>query len=341
MEAKKKKKLQLSFGWDMESHQDRDQIIADVCLPKSMDVDDGSVSKSTLMLFFYRLNHHAWGDRECFPGVKTLAKEMGVDRKTVTRSIEAATRLGLLSVEKKKTPESKVVCNHYALHWEEILRRGQPAIHPENRSVEGAERGDTLTPRPSERGDMSSGAWGHTDSSVGTLCPQRGDTLTPDYGVVGTDSKRPSPTARAVPTDQGGDGVLDFRWGRRVDPAELYDPAAIERLYEHAILQRAVRRSEADRLVFFALVAHVARSNSDREQRIGLLTALLAGRVPDLRTGSRDWRTRPQNCDEDQAALWLARLDRDIEDDDPQDAVVVETTEQSRARQIAALKGAR
>lgn len=333
MEAKRAH--QLTFGWDIEAHRDRDQVIAGVCLPRSATVADGSVSKSTLLMLLYRLNHHAWGDRECFPSVETLAREMGVDRKTVTRAAEAASQLHLLTVTKKKTRHSRLVCNHYAIDWETLQRLMQHRPHPEavvQDAVRPPERGDILTPRPAERRDMPPGASGHCDPSEATQCPERRDSLTPYQMVGGGKTKTPSPNAQLGP---GGDGVLDFRWGRRIDPAELLQPEAIDGLYEVAVLQGAARRSTADRLAFFALVAHVARTG-ERDKRVGLLTSLLAGRVPDLLTKSRDWRDRPNNCDDDQARIWIARADRDGEPEEPPEPAAVDRGP-TREQQVAAL----
>lgn len=325
---------QLGFGWSIEEHRERDAVITQVCLPNSMIGRDKTVSKSTVMLLLYRLNENSCGKADCCTTQDVLAVEMGCDRKTVGRALDAAIRLELLKVKKRRSRESVIVCNHYTIEWETLQRLGVRKDHPETL----LEQGDTMPQRSEEHRDPSRGASGHSDPSVGTLGPERRDTVTQDNGVVieGCKSKnQPPPSARR----SDGGCVLNFRWGRTIDPSELRKREQIDDLFQIAIQQGAAEATGTDRLAFFALVIYVLRQEPPEGKpanHVGLLTNLLAGRHAHAGTGSRDWRTRPQNCDEDTALHVLAKLDRDAEP--AEKPAKVETAEQSRERQIRELQ---
>lgn len=148
-------------------------------------------------------------------------------------------------------------------------------------------------------------------------------------------SKTPSPTPALQPAE-AGDGVLRIHWGRRVEPAELLDPEALDLLYEIAAAQGVARWDDADRLSFFALAAYCHRSKKGKPTAVGLMTNLLSGRIVDLNTKSRDWRVRACLLDEDTARAWIARLDRAGDPEDPPEPAAADRG-RSREQQTAAL----
>lgn len=298
-------KQQLTFGWDIDAHRARDSRINRMGLPKSIMADDATVAEDKVRFLLHRLNHHAWGDRECYPAQETLAAEMGVDTKTIRRTLQACQRKGLVSVKRKKA--GRLSCNHYAIEWEKIDQLGKRQPHPETvgatgqdaRLVEGTDRtgpGTNRTLRPDQT-DISTGPTG-----------QYARQLTV---VMGDCEEQPPPQARA-----SGGGCLKMIWGRKVDEKELFDDGKIDVLFGQVV--RCGFATEVDRERFAALVVNLRRQkvkpNADgKVERIGLLTAIIEGRVEnkfvEAKANPRDWRNRALECDRDEARQILKRLE--------------------------------
>jgi len=296
---------QLTFGWDIEAHRGRDARINRMGLPKSIMADDATVAEDKVRFLLHRLNHHAWGDRECYPAQETLAAEMGVDTKTVRRTLQACQRKGLVSVKRKKA--GRISCNHYAIEWEKIDQLGNRQPHPETvgvigqdaRLVEGTDRtrqGTNRTYRP-DQSDITTGPIGQ-DARQLTI-------------VVEDCEERPPTPARA-----SAGGRLKMIWGRKVEERELHDDSAIDVLFGQVI--RCGYATEVDRERFAALVVNLRRQkvkpNADgKVERIGLLTAIIEGRVENkfVERGAnpRDWRNRALERDRDEARRILMRID--------------------------------
>lgn len=363
---------QQSFGWTPEEHKEREDLIRHFGLPKALTVDDGSVSKANILAFLFRLNTDS-GIHWCSLSQEEIADWMGVDVKTVQRIVKACVHVGLIEKKRKKLTSSgdSVTCNHYRIVWsalESRINRGHPESERQGASPPGAPRIGSGAPggrseaghpppnRPSaptkgtDQTDTAGRPKGHSDRAKATSRPDQSDTRPPHHGdgVLGDNSKSPAPFPSAPVLRSDGDGVLDFRWGRNVESAELRDPEAIDRLFEIAVGQGAATWSDIERRTFFSLVAYTIRLG----RTVGFLTGLLAGRYPNkFARGSRDWRTRPQNLDDTQALRWLARIDGDqAAPASPRAAYHAQlqeaanqsrAIEDSRARQIAALKGGR
>jgi len=273
-------------------------------LPKSIMANDATVAEDKVRFLLHRLNHHAWGDRECYPAQETLAAEMGVDPKTVQRTIQACIRKGIVSVKRKKA--ARLVCNHYAIEWEKIDELGRRKPHPETveatgqgvGSVGGTERtreGTDRTYRPDQK-DILTGATGHADRQL---------------TVVVEDCEELPPSERAE-----GRGSLKMIWGRKVDEGELFLDDKIDVLFGQVVACGFA--TEADRERFAALLVNVRRQkvkkNADgKTERVGLLTAIIEGRIwnkfVERGANPRDWRNRAIERDRDEARRILKRLD--------------------------------
>lgn len=297
-------------AWSEDEAKRRDKVLAELKLPKSLTAGDRSVSAAACRAVLYRIAAHAGPDAYCYPSINTLTCETGQGRRTVLRAVEALERLDLIRRELKRSDDSKIVCNHYWINWDQIEARGRPAKHPDatlptdpmtpSEVPPGHQRSATSTPCCESQ---------RSATSTPAKCHQCTSEVPPGHPTCNVDgvNKTPAPPVNRAGSD--GAGVLKIRWGRKVAPAELHDPPRLlPELHAAAVVAGACRDTEADRLAFAALFAYALRQRQSAN-RFGLFTALLTGRHRDRFTTSRDWRTRPTQFDEEQARRWLAAID--------------------------------
>lgn len=171
-------------------------------------------------------------------------------------------------------------------------------------------------------------------------------------------TKPASPTAKAQGAPErarDADGDAGFKrsggkacgplWNRRVDPAELKDPAQLHDLFSHVVAAGLATDSEQDLIEFVALVTHINQRRG-LTNPLGLLTSLLQGTCKDRYQG-RDWRQRATAADVDAARAIVRRLNREadgVADDPPaRDAYrdqlqAANDLERERQRQIKRLR---
>lgn len=316
--------------------EEREAWIGQMRIARSLAGNDGrNVSKAAILGVMYHLNRKLKANPEWYGFHQQMAAELGISEKVVSRAVFAAKNLGLISVELKKTAGSELVCNHYRIDWDEVKRRGAPIGHGGGSDRPPCpERSATETSQAVAPAEDKKRPIGHCGGSDRPRCPDRSAIVASTIMVVGDgESNTPSPAHHAP---EAGDGVLRIHWGRRVEPRELLDPQALDRLYEVAATQGVAKWTDTDRLAFFALAAYCHRSASDGPKAVGLMTNLLSGRIVDLNTKSRDWRVRACQLDEDTARSWIARADRDGDPEDPPEPVAIDRG-RSREQQVAAM----
>jgi hypothetical protein len=327
---------QLTFGWDIEAHRARDARLKRVFLPRSVLCDDATVAEDKVRFLLDRLNHHAWGDQECYPAQETLAAEMGVDTKTIRRTIQALVGLGLVEVARKKA--ARLVCNHYRIRWDKIDERGgRGKPHPESVEATG------------QYARLVDGTDRTFESTNRTLLPDQPVSMpgptgqyAPQLSLDSYRSKEPPPPARAL-----GRGRSRMIWGRKVDESELFDDDRIEVLFGQ-VVKCGIATDDDDgheRQRFAALVVNIRRQKCKPKERVGLLTTILEGRVENLfvepGADPRDWRHRPNESDRDEARQILKRLEgigpATFVDPHVEEAVEIADLEAKREHEMAAL----
>ncbi|MEZ6068297.1 MAG: helix-turn-helix domain-containing protein [Planctomycetaceae bacterium] len=302
---------QLHLGaWTIDAHRERETLIGQLNLPRSLTTNNRTVSAKIVRAVLYRLHHYAGGNDWCWPSQSTLAETTDCAEKSVRRAVEAMERLGLIEVRRQRNSAGQV-CNHYRIEWSAIQQRCGPQQHPETVPTERTFSTQTDTGTgcsETNQTDTGTGPNGHRDRTERTPGPPNkgdGDVL---------NAPPPSSRPRAL-TD--GDGALRICWGRTIEPRELFDPPSLlPELLQAAAAQGVIKDCDADRLAFAALFAFAIRQKKSGN-RIGLFTAMLSGRLANRwHPGhSRDWRTRPTDIDFEAARRWLRQIDDD--DDAP------------------------
>ena len=115
---------------------DRDELVARICLPKSITVKDSAVSSRVVRAVFFRINQHIGNRNETFVGQATLARETEYGERTVERATEALASLGVLKITRKKSQWSRFSCNHYCVNWDRVSELAQVQQHPELAQVQ-------------------------------------------------------------------------------------------------------------------------------------------------------------------------------------------------------------
>ncbi|MFV0443672.1 MAG: hypothetical protein ACK5Q5_08890 [Planctomycetaceae bacterium] len=271
------------------------------------------------------------GAGEWWMDFEQLAAQSQLKPRQAKRAVEALKRRGIVRVRRRKNRTGQAV-NHYRVNWS----RAQEFIaEPSGETVplETISAGDQSAPC----GTSPSATRGTCPSATGGTCLKQKRTMkrtkeAPHEAQSSPlhQSKEPSPSS-ARPD---GDGVSRMVWGRAVDPSELRDPDGIDGLYRIAVAEGVATSADTDRLAFFALAVWIGRQ-PDIANRVGLLTNILAGRLADPGSGSRNWRARPSAADEDQARVLIRRADGDDErDQSDRKALAAVDAEQAQAEQL-------
>lgn len=111
----------------------------------------GNVTEKFLMM---TLCDYINGDDECWPGNVTLAPEIGVDPRTIKRTLARLEEVGVISRYKRQRTEGRGRATDVIVFlWEGFQRL--PLVHPE------ADQGDTLS---ADQGDTEARPRGHSDT---------------------------------------------------------------------------------------------------------------------------------------------------------------------------------
>jgi hypothetical protein len=286
----------------------RDRMIAALRLPKSIDVSDRSVGASAMKAVLYRIHQHAGNRPESFPGITTLAAATALGHKTVRRAIEALAALGLLSVTLKRSEDSRVVCNHYAIQWEAVLSRqpGSYSGHPEQAAEPGAighvcdqKRGAPVAercqsdrppgpsdrpPGPSDRppGTQRSATSGQRTPMEGMEEEEMENSMRDENGVLEIRSGGPAAQGASGASVAVADPQPRTGWTLKpdLDVGELQTAESVQALWELALLQPRLRglyrNRQEHRLRFFALAQSIWRKREKFANPVGMFHHKLA-----------------------------------------------------------------
>lgn len=236
----------------------RDRLIAGVCLPRSVTVADRSASSFAVKAVLFRIHQHAGQGGESFPGIATLAKQTELHERTVRTAIQALAQLGLITIARKKSARSYVVCNHYAICWEEILQRQSERYkgHPETQGERA--------PCPDQPG-IRAGASGHnalTNRASGHKQP----------GMVPTEPSMEPLMNKSMEREVGGvskSGGATLKAGLTTD--DLADPETVLALWDLVMASRRLPDTPYWRETFMALCYSLWRNRSRIRNPVGLL----------------------------------------------------------------------
>ena len=183
----------------------------------------------------------------CFPSIPTLARNTGLSERSVQRAIRRLKALGILKIDPRLHRDGSHASNLYQIDWGRVLELVPRELCPNP----GGEGGDNVT----GGGDNMTPPW--CQDVTTSKRPHRNDQL-----------KRPSFHVGDVLSSREKDVSTERRqapkqfWGRSGDltRADLRDPRTLQHLFEFALARNwgGLKRSEADRLKFFALCIYVA-----------------------------------------------------------------------------------
>lgn len=106
-----------------------------------------------------------------------------------------------------------------------------------------------------------------------------------------------------------GDGVKKMNWGKSRNEQDLFDDSKLDELFGAVVANGFAYDSDEDRVRFVALVLNIRRGRKAKN-RFGILTRSLEGQVKsNYPSGSKDWRSRPEDADRDAARALLKSLD--------------------------------
>lgn len=258
-------------GQQQFDFRDRDELLAGLCLPKSVTISDGTVTAKVMKAVLFRLHQHGGNNDETFVGVPKIALAICSSERTVRRAIEALLKLNLLQVEFKKSDRSRVVCNHYRIRWDDVLKL-QPYRyqgHPETNERAANSEVESVSPTVVDCDQSDRPFLESVRPISGSVRPFSSSVRPKTESVRPLDGHRHSKTLEDKTDNKdskGTDGVLKIRGGiggtlgRAFETADLKHPERVQDLWENAIERHVLPDDPYWRETFFGLCHSIYRN---------------------------------------------------------------------------------